>query len=281
MAIRPIVLAATLAVAALGTTTVTAQVYKETVSGHNGPMTVEVTIEKGAVKAVKVLKHSETVGIGSVAVEKIPAAIVKSNKADVAAVTGASVTSKAIEQAVEVALAKATGKSLKAKFKPGTYKSQAYGNNGYLNVEVTVTKDKIKSIKVPANQETPFMGGMAIKSISDDIVRYQTLNVDAASGATVTSAAFKQAVGAALTQSGVNLAALQKPVPQKIKKFKGTRSESYDLVIVGAGGAGLSAAVTAGRAGKYRVIVLECFQYCRSRTAKAPADDRHAERCCC
>lgn len=48
MAIRPIVLAATLAVAALGTTTVTAQVYKETVSGHNGPMTVEVTIEKGA-----------------------------------------------------------------------------------------------------------------------------------------------------------------------------------------------------------------------------------------
>ena len=257
MAIRPIVLAATLAVAALGTTTVTAQVYKETVSGHNGPMTVEVTIEKGAVKTVKVLKHSETVGIGSVAVEKIPAAIVKSNKADVAAVTGASVTSKAIEQAVEVALAKATGKSLKAKFKPGTYKSQAYGNNGYLNVEVTVTKDKIKSIKVPANQETPFMGGMAIKSISDDIVRYQTLNVDAVSGATVTSAAFKQAVGAALTQSGVNLAALQKPVPQKIKKFKGTRSESYDLVIVGAGGAGLSAAVTAGQAGKYRVIVLE------------------------
>lgn len=101
------------------------------------------------------------------------------------------------------------------------------------------------------------MGGMAIKSISDDIVRYQTLNVDAVSGATVTSAAFKQAVGAALTQSGVNLAALQKPVPQKIKKFKGTRSESYDLVIVGAGGAGLSAAVTAGQAGKYRVIVLE------------------------
>lgn len=101
--------------------------------------------------------------------------LVKSNKADVAAVTGASVTSKAIEQAVEVALAKATGKSLKAKFKPGTYKSQAYGNNGYLNVEVTVTKDKIKSIKVPANQETPFMGGMAIKSISDDIVRYQML----------------------------------------------------------------------------------------------------------
>lgn len=88
MAIRPIVLAATLAVAALETTTVTAQVYKETVSGHNGPMTVEVTIEKGAVKTVKVLKHSETVGIGSVAVEKIPAAIVKSNKADVAAVTG-------------------------------------------------------------------------------------------------------------------------------------------------------------------------------------------------
>lgn len=58
-------------------------------------------------------------------------------------------------------------------------------------------------------------------------------------------------------QTGVNLAALQTPVPVKIKKFNGTKTESYDLVIVGSGGAGLSAAVTAAEAGKYNIVVLE------------------------
>lgn len=61
----------------------------------------------------------------------------------------------------------------------------------------------------------------------------------------------------ALKQSGVDLAALQKPVPLKIKKRNGTTTESYDLVIVGSGGAGLSAAVTAAEAGDHKVVILE------------------------
>lgn len=101
------------------------------------------------------------------------------------------------------------------------------------------------------------MGGMAVKRLTDDIIKYQTLNVDAISGATVTSGAFKAAVTDALKQSGVDLAALQKPVPLKIKKRNGTTTESYDLVIVGSGGAGLSAAVTAAEAGDHKVVILE------------------------
>ena len=253
--LKKIVLPVTMAFCAMSATAAT---YTQTVPGHNGPMTVKVAIDNGKITAVEVVKHSETAGVGTKAIEALPAKIVKANSTKVDVVTGASVSSKGILMAVNQAVDASQGKKVgKAQFKPGTYKASAYGNNGYLNVEVTVTKDKITDIKVPGNTETRLMGGMAIETMAKDIIDYQTVNVDAVSGATVTSGAFKQAVIAALEKSGVNLAALQTPVPVKIKKFNGTKTENYDLVIVGSGGAGLSAAVTAAEAGNYKVVVLE------------------------
>ncbi|MDO5531208.1 flavocytochrome c [Sutterella sp.] len=235
-----------------------AATYHETVAGHNGPVVVDVTVDNGKVTAVKVVENKETQGIGSLAVEQIPAAVVKAGNAKVDTVTGATVSSKAILLAVQNALDKAAGKApAKAQFKPGTYKAAAYGNNGYLNVEVTVSADRITDIKVPGHNETRFMGAMAIDQLTKQVIDHQTLNVDAIAGATVTSGAFKKAVGDAVAQSGVNLAALQAPVPVQGEKFAGTKEEKYDLVIVGSGGAGLSAAVTATENGKYRVVVLE------------------------
>lgn len=249
---------AVVAVLAVASLSAYAATYTQNVAGHNAPMTVEVTVDNGKVTGVKVLENKETQGIGSIAIEKLPAAIVKAGNAKVDTLTGATVSSKAILLAVQTALDKAAGKAVdKAQFKPGTYKASAYGNNGYLNVEVTVSKDKITDIKVPGNNETPFMGAMAIDTLTKEIIDNQTVNVDAISGATVTSGAFKKAVGDALAQSGVNMAALQKPVAPQGKKFTDTQKQAYDLVIVGSGGAGLSAAVTATAQGKYRVVVLE------------------------
>ena len=235
-----------------------AAVYTEQVSGHNGPMTVKVTVNQGKIAEVRVGNNQETQGIGTRAIEEIPGAIVKANSATVDSVTGATVSSEAIKQAVRQALSKAQGKTVgRAHFRPGVYKARAYGNNGYLNVEVTVTKDAISDIQVPGHNETSLMGGMAIKNLTNDILKYQTLNVDAISGATVTSNAFKTAVKDALVKSGADLAALQKPVPPKVLKHPGTTLDLADIVIVGSGGAGLSAAVTASELGAGHVVVLE------------------------
>ena len=235
-----------------------AAVYTEQVSGHNGPMTVKVTVNQGKIAEVRVGNNQETQGIGTRAIEEIPGAIVKANSATVDSVTGATVSSEAIKQAVRQALSKAQGKTVgRAHFRPGVYKARAYGNNGYLNVEVTVTKDAISDIQVPGHNETSLMGGMAIKNLTNDILKYQTLNVDAISGATVTSNAFKTAVKDALVKSGADLAALQKPVPTKVLKHPGTTLDLADIVIVGSGGAGLSAAVTASELGAGHVVVLE------------------------
>ena len=51
-----------------------------------------------------------------------------------------------------------------------------------------------------------------------DMIAHQTLNVEAVSGATVTSNALKRGVIEALEQSGVDLAALQTPVPVKVEE---------------------------------------------------------------
>ena len=166
--LKKIVLPVAMAFCAISASAAT---YTQTVPGHNGPMTVKVAIENGKITAVEVVKHNETPGVGTKAIEALPAKIIKANSTKVDVVTGASVSSKGILMAVDQAIDASKGKTVgKAQFKPGTYKAQVYGNNGYLNVEVTVSKDKITDIKVPGNTETDLMGGMAIRTVQFGII---------------------------------------------------------------------------------------------------------------
>lgn len=254
MQIKSVALVTSLALAACSAYAAT---VTEEVAGHNGPIKLQISVDNNKVTDIKVLSHSETPGLGEVVLQTMPAKIVQEGLDKVEAVTGASVTSKALKTAVEKALAEARGQAVKAEYKPGTYSAKAYGSNGFIPVTVTVSKNRIEKIEVGENTETNLMGGMAIKRLSDAIVKHQTLNVDAVAGASVTSAAFKKAVGDAVAQSGVNPAALQKPVPSDVKKISKVTKEKYDLVIVGSGGAGLSAAVTAAEGGLKHVLVIE------------------------
>ena len=79
-------------------------VYEGTGAGLNGQIKVSVTVSGGKITEVKVLEHSETAGISDPAIEKIPAAIVEAQSADVDIVSGATFTSKGIIEAVKNAL---------------------------------------------------------------------------------------------------------------------------------------------------------------------------------
>lgn len=79
-------------------------VYEGAAQGMNGPVKVAVTVTDGVISQVEVLEHSETPGISDPAIEQIPAAIVAANSADVEAVSGATMTSNGIMQAVAAAL---------------------------------------------------------------------------------------------------------------------------------------------------------------------------------
>ena len=85
--LKKIVLPVTLAFCAISASAAT---YTQTVPGHNGPMTVKVAIDSGKITAVEVVKHNETPGVGTKAIETLPAKIVKANSTKVDAVTGAT-----------------------------------------------------------------------------------------------------------------------------------------------------------------------------------------------
>ena len=79
-------------------------IYEAVVDGQSGDMTVQVMVAEGKIGAVTIVSHHETETIALPALEKIPAAIVENNSPDVDSVTGATLTSERIREAVKACL---------------------------------------------------------------------------------------------------------------------------------------------------------------------------------
>lgn len=137
---------------------------------------------------------------------------------------------------------------------PGTYTAEAQGMMGPVPVTVTVTDREITMISVGPNRETPGVGAVAAPMTASRMVEEQSSAVDLVSGATLTSRAVVRAVETALVAAGADPAAWRRPVaaPSSIRK----ETRTVDLVVVGAGSAGMIAAVAAREAG-LSVLVLE------------------------
>lgn len=138
--------------------------------------------------------------------------------------------------------------------KDGTYSSTVKGHNGEITVEVVVKDFKIENVTVKDHKETPVVSDLAISDIPKMIVESQSLNVDVVSGATVTSNAILMGVANALKDAGFDVEALKTKAKEVVKKED--EVIETDVVIIGAGGAGLAAAVSANQAGA-KVVVLE------------------------
>lgn len=140
--------------------------------------------------------------------------------------------------------------------KDGTYEGEGAGNNGPIKVSVTIKDGKISDIKITGHQETPGLGDSAMDSIMSKIIESGNSNVEAISGATKSSDGFLKGVNEALKAAGATDEWLSS---QPLVSLTGQIEETeftYDIVIAGAGGAGLSAAVEAAQAGA-KVAVLE------------------------
>lgn len=140
-----------------------------------------------------------------------------------------------------------------ANLKKGICKASSNGMNGEINVEVEVDSNSILKVEVKSQKETEGIADAAIVKIPKDIVKHQTLNLDAVSGATVTSKAIIEATKKCLISAGAKEDDFQKKVN---KNPQGKISKTADVIIVGGGGAGLGAAVSASSNGA-KVIVIE------------------------
>lgn len=84
--------------------------YTGVAAGRNADITVEVTVSDSKIETVTVSEHQETAGIADPALEQVPAAIVEKQSTEVDVVSGATITSQAIIDAVNTALTEAAAK---------------------------------------------------------------------------------------------------------------------------------------------------------------------------
>lgn len=137
----------------------------------------------------------------------------------------------------------------------GTYTGVGQGRNGELTVEVKVGAGKLSAVRVVKHVETVGISDAAVKQMPARIVDAQSLKVDAVSGATLTSEGIRTAVADAIRKAGGDPAAFATAVVTK-KAAARLIKEKADVVVVGAGGAGISAAVRAETLGA-KVILIE------------------------
>lgn len=149
--------------------------------------------------------------------------------------------------------------------KDGVYQSTQPGHNGPIEYTITVEGQKIAKIEVGKNYETV---GVADKALYTDlpqaIIDNQSIGVDGITYATISSMATKRAVEDAIKQAGGNPEDFKK----EVEKPEPQTDMEADIVIVGAGGSGLAAAVEAGQDGA-QVVLLEKAGYVGGNTMVA------------
>ena len=143
----------------------------------------------------------------------------------------------------------------------GTFTGTARAMKGDLTVEVDLDNGTITDVRVVDTVDTLGIKDAAIASVPKRIVEQQNIDVDAVTGATMTSFGIKGAVKAALTEAGVDLAQYQKGSDAVTEK-KEAETQTADIVIVGSGISGLSASIEAKRTNPdLNVVVLERNAY--------------------
>lgn len=157
---------------------------------------------------------------------------------------GAKTDNKAEDQKEETKVEEAT--------EDATGEGTAKGHNGDIKAVVTFEGDKIAKVDLE-HEETEGLGDKAADSLVEKIVANNSVNVDTVSGATVTSTALIEAVKAAIEASGRDVKAFETEAEEKTGE---TIEKETDVVVIGGGGAGFAAAVSAKEAGA-DVILLE------------------------
>ena len=226
-----------------------------------GTVTATVTVKGHKIADIKIKDNGNTYSKYTSAYTEIPKRIIEAQSTSVDGVTGATYSSDAVKSAVDAALAYARGekeapaKDAEIRFNPGTYTGRGKGYGGQIQARVTFSETGISDISIGRNSETAHVGDVAIAELPSKLIAANGLSVDAISGATMSSFGVKAAVLDAALQAGVTNA--DAFMNNTLEVVAGEPIEdTWDIVIVGGGGAGLCAAAQAAQDGN-TVLVIE------------------------
>ena len=154
-----------------------------------------------------------------------------------------------------VAMVFAAGFAAASMAAPTTVEGTGVGKHGDITVAVTFDAGKIQNIEVVKSAENPILAKKVFTELKDEVVALSSTDVDLISGATFSAKGFIDAVNDAAKKAGVTLAKADKKALRKVAREL-PKTSTYDVVVIGAGGAGFSAAITAKNAGA-NVVLLE------------------------
>ncbi len=232
--------------------------------GFAGEVTVTLTMGADGVTAAEINADGETPAIGGEAAKKLAEAIVAAKGVEgVDTIANATITSQAVLKAAADALTLAQGGEVKgpeaSEMADGTYTGtgKSYKRSGSdkdsVTLSVTVAGNKITAIDAVEYGDTPAIGGMAYDQLAKTVVDTQSLGVDTVAGATVSTAGFMAAMTEAITVAGGNADEWKaRPIEKRAAQ---TVEMEADVVIIGAGIAGLTAAVEAANLGANVILV--------------------------
>ena len=239
-----------------GTYTGTGRGYSET-----DPVLVTITVDENGITEA-VIEGNGEVPMGQPQFETYQQALIGRTDGDIDAVAGATMTRDGVKQAVEDALAQARGEASDApaegaalSFNAGTYEATTDGYNGPVTIAVTYGEDKIENIEVVSSSETDHVGTVAYEIMIPEMLEANGSGVDGISGATFTTRALRNAVEATAEEAGCSDLAAFKAAKIQHDAFDPLTVE-FDVVVVGAGGAGIAAAAQAAQDGN-TVLVIE------------------------
>ena len=235
--------------------------YDASAQGYGPDVKVVITVDDSAITDVVITGDNETPTIGGAALETLAAQIKEKQSAEIDGVSGATLTSNAVKEAAAKALELASGAEVAPAadaplaFTAGEYEATAYGYNGNVTMKVTFSETALTGIEKVASVETAHVGDLAYDIMIPEMLEANGSGVDMVSGATFTSRALKAIVNDAAEQAGcTNLDAFK---ANKVEHKAGEPIEvTADVVVVGAGGAGIAAAAQATQNGN-SVLVIE------------------------
>ena len=147
-----------------------------------------------------------------------------------------------------------------AALKDGVYESKVVGHNAPMTVKVTIAKGKITDISTK-DLESYGVGKVALKDKAAEIIIRQSLGIDAMSGATLSSFALISGVEKCLKEAGATEADINQWTKKVVKYPTEPLTVTGDVAVIGGGGTGLAAAISALENGAGKVVIIEKLGY--------------------